>query len=263
MANNIKKLTIGLLKCDTFIPEVKGKFGDIDQQFRNLLSTNTLSTKIELPVFEVAENQFPSKEDILNKKYNGFIITGSRSSVNDDNEWTNTLKDYIRFFSENKIKTVGICYGHQAIAVAMGGEVTTTSKGWAVSDHPIKIVEKNSFEKQHPKSFNDLFNGKSNKDSINIIFSNKQVVSKTPEGFEIFAYNDYSTNQAMYKKDQFYSFQGHPEYTPDLIKEIISRRRGLIPDDVIEDGLKRADKSNIDKSTFSNSIIDFFLEKQQ
>ncbi|KAF2078522.1 hypothetical protein CYY_000147 [Polysphondylium violaceum] len=255
-----KTLRIGLLKCDTFIPEVRNKFGDIDVQFRNLLNQNTINANVDLNVFEIAsENRFPDKKDITSNHYNGFIITGSRSSVNDDNEWTNTLKDYIRFFSNNNIKTVGICFGHQAIATALGGEVTMNDKGWMVSDHSFKIKD----SLQSNNNYSKIHKSLSPKDdsTINIICSNKQIVSKIPQGFEIIGGSDICPNHSMIKDNQFLSFQGHPEYTPNLIKTIIQTRRGLIPDDVIEDGIKRADNSKIDQSTYANTILNFFLNK--
>jgi len=265
MSNNIinKTLRIGLLKCDTFIPEVRNKFGDIDVQFRNLLNQNTIGAKVDLNVFEIAsENRFPDKEDIKSNHYNGFIITGSRSSVNDDNEWTNTLKDYIRFFSVNNIKTVGICFGHQAIATALGGQVDMNDKGWMVSDHSFKIKDNiNNNNSNNNSSYSKVYQllSPTKDNTIHIICSNKQIVSKIPQGFEIIGSSDICPNHSMIKDNQFLSFQGHPEYTPNLIKTIIQTRRGLIPDDVIDDGIVRADNSKIDQSTFANTIINFLM----
>ncbi|KAK5582921.1 hypothetical protein RB653_004510 [Dictyostelium firmibasis] len=270
MMNIKKSLRIGLLKCDSFVPDIKNKFGDIDTQFKNLLNSNTKSMDIDLSVFEVANDQFPSKEECLDRqKFQGFIISGSKSSVNDDKDWIKKLKEYIRFFSENNVKTIGVCFGHQAIATALGGKVSLNPKGWTVSDYRIDYINDSNFDKENPLVFNDIVKqqqkqqqqSSSSSSHLNIICINKEIVTDIPKDFKIFAKNERSDNQAMYFKNQFYSFQGHPEYTPELIKATILSRRGIIPDDVIEDGVNRANNSNIDKSTFANGMIDFFVEK--
>eukprot|EP01132_Coremiostelium_polycephalum_P010648 gene10648-13045_t len=259
----MKRLSIGLLKCDSFIPEIKSKFGDIDVQFKNLLNCNTLQTTVDLNVFECVQNKFPIKDDIMKGRYNGFIITGSRSSVNDDTEWTHTLQDYIRLFNQNNIKTVGICYGHQSIAKALGGEVTTNSKGWQVSDHTFK-VNQGLLNSKYQSLFNNGSGGGGLLDlqSLNIICLNKQIVSKLPTQtqLDVFGSNESSDNQAAINSN-FLSFQGHPEFTPEVIKALILSRRGIIPDDVIDDGVKRADNSKIDQSVYANAIISFITSK--
>ncbi|KAM9952916.1 hypothetical protein ACTFIW_006256 [Dictyostelium discoideum] len=261
----IKSLRIGLLKCDSFIPDIKNKFGDIDNQFKNLLNSNTKSMNIDLSVFEVANDQFPSKEDCLDKqKFQGFIISGSKSSVNDDKDWIKKLKEYIQFFSENNVKTIGVCFGHQAIATALGGKVSLNPKGWTVSDYKINYINDSNFHKENPLIFNDIIKQSPQEQQppyLNIICINKEIVTEIPKDFKIFAKNERSDNQAMYFKNQFYSFQGHPEYTPELIKATILSRRGIIPDDIIDDGVNRANNSNIDRSAFANGMIDFFIQK--
>ncbi|KAM9982584.1 hypothetical protein ACTFIZ_007130 [Dictyostelium cf. discoideum] len=259
----IKSLRIGLLKCDSFIPDIKNKFGDIDTQFKNLLNNNTKSIDVDLSVFEVANDQFPSKEDCLDKqKFQGFIISGSKSSVNDDKDWIKKLKEYIQFFSENNVKTIGVCFGHQAIATALGGKVSLNPKGWTVSDYKINYINDSNFHKENPLVFNDIIKQQPQQSPhLNIICINKEIVTEIPKDFKIFANNERSHNQAMYFKNQFYSFQGHPEYTPELIKATILSRRGIIPDEIIDDGIERANNSNIDRSSFANGMIDFFIEK--
>ncbi|EGG18028.1 glutamine amidotransferase class-I domain-containing protein [Cavenderia fasciculata] len=259
----MNKLRIGLLKCDRFIPEIRSKYGDIDVQFRNLLSLNTINPNWELNVFECKEeNQFPSHSDIVDKQlYSGFIISGSRSSVNDDNDWTNRLKDTIKLLHQKSINTVGVCYGHQAISSVLGGKISDNPKGWSVSQHAINI------DKDVLKPYdNSVFKPFGGLDSIgrnlDIICSNKQLVSTTPLALKCFAHSDQCSNHGSIG-DNFITFQGHPEYTGPLIKDIILGRRGLIPDDVIEAGVEMADRSNIDRAWYANLIISFIMNNNK
>ncbi|KYR00987.1 glutamine amidotransferase class-I domain-containing protein [Tieghemostelium lacteum] len=260
----MKRLNLGLLKCDSFIPEIKKEYGDIDIQFKNLLNANTLNTKVDLSVFELVEDEFPLKEDILKgNRYHGFVISGSRSSVNDDKPWIHKLKEYIKFFNENKIKTVGICFGHQAIASALpGGSVISNDKGWQVSDHQFSMNTSQCKDIKFLENYNQLYNNSySIQENKNIICLNKQIVSSVPDGFKVLASNELCDNHMMIKDKQFLSFQGHPEFTPNLIKSLILSRRGIIPDLVIEDGVERANNSKIQQDLYPNLIISFFQDQ--
>ena len=72
------------------------------------------------------DNVFPESYD----QYDGYVITGSPASVNDPEIWIDNLLRFIRELDEHRIPTVGCCFGHQAIAKALGGKVDKNSSGW-------------------------------------------------------------------------------------------------------------------------------------
>ncbi|EFA78711.1 ubiquitin-protein ligase [Heterostelium album PN500] len=243
----MKRLSIALLKCDKFVPELQSKFGDIDVQFTNLLKKNKLAT-VDLSVYEVTDSKFPKWDDVVTNKYNGFIISGSRHSVNDNVEWTNALKDYVRMLDTNNIKTVGVCFGHQMIASALGGTVSGNPKGWQVSDRDYLI---------NPTiltGYGLLPGAKETELVVDIMCMNKEMVTQKPKDLICYGGNEICANQGMINSN-FLTFQGHPEYTPELIKEVLNLRKGIIPDDVIAEGIKRANESQIDYEWYSNLII--------
>lgn len=80
-----------------------------------------------MSVFAVKDGIFP--KDIT--AFDGVIITGSPASVHDDMPWVAPLLDQIREAFQSETPIFGACFGHQAIAVALGGGVTHNPKGWA------------------------------------------------------------------------------------------------------------------------------------
>ena len=80
----------------------------------------------ETLVFSVKDGDFPS--DIA--EIDGFIITGSPASVRDDADWIQRLMSLIQEIHVNKIPMFGACFGHQAIAVALGGTLARNPQGW-------------------------------------------------------------------------------------------------------------------------------------
>jgi len=91
-------------------------------------------------IYNVTQNVFPV--DITT--YDGVIITGSPASVHDNENWMSKLSDIIVTLHNNECPVFGACFGHQAIAKALGGEVARNPHGWVlgvahsegVSDEP-------------------------------------------------------------------------------------------------------------------------------
>ena len=67
--------------------------------------------------------------------FDGWLITGSRHGVYDDLFWMPPLQDFIRELADQQIPLVGICFGHQIIAEALGGRVVKSDRGWGVRLH--------------------------------------------------------------------------------------------------------------------------------
>ena len=68
-------------------------------------------------------------------KLEGIIITGSAFGVYDEVDWMPALMDFIRDANEARTPQFGICFGHQAMAEALGGSVVKSDKGWGVGRH--------------------------------------------------------------------------------------------------------------------------------
>jgi GMP synthase-like glutamine amidotransferase len=103
-------LRVAILKCDTFMPAIKQQFGDVDHQFVKLLQLSNLA-KVQTDTYECKQMQFPDSG--VWDKYNGFIVTGSRDSVNGKEEWVAELKKNIVELDRQKRKVLGVCFGHQ------------------------------------------------------------------------------------------------------------------------------------------------------
>jgi hypothetical protein len=131
------KLNLALLICDTPAPQVVENFGAYNKLFP-VVFAKACPDNVELTWnnFDVVHRQeYPSLDDIQANKYDGILITGSVRSAYEDEEWIHKLIQFVKDIRSKAPETriVGICFGHQIIAMATGGTCEPNPSGWEVS----------------------------------------------------------------------------------------------------------------------------------
>lgn len=197
-------MKIALLICDTPAPHLKEEFGDYNAQFTRLFQKSCESCKVTS--FDVVSDSI-SKVDP--NQYDLIAITGAKASAYDEIEWIVNLKHWIKSAIANtKVRFFAVCFGHQVVAEAMGGKVEKNSRGWEVGWQQIDL---NTLGKS-------LFPGKS---GLRINQMHQDVVTVAPTGFSIFASTDVCENHGMCYEDRVVTIQGHPEFVPEFIRELL------------------------------------------
>ena len=131
----MKKINLGILQVNHDKSEDIGdKFPDDAHRFRNLF--DDLETRFKYKVYMTIGDELP--KDI--NEQDAYLITGSPLSVRDDHSFSKKLYEFIRNCDQYKKPLIGSCFGHQAIAVVLGGRVSKSSIKWNVG------VEKTKFE---------------------------------------------------------------------------------------------------------------------
>ena len=180
------------------------RFGDYPAMFATMLGP-----EFDLEVFDVSAGKLPS-----NGEHDAYLITGSSAGVYDDLPWIAPLLRFIRSVADKKL--VGICFGHQAMAAALGGKVEKSGKGWGMG------LQRYQVDRTQPWMDGDreVAVPASHQDQVIIQPPNTQVVASsefTP--FAVFAWTD---RPAI-------SFQFHPEFEPDYAKALIAERHDRTP----------------------------------
>ena len=101
-----------------------------------------ISSFLSDPLLDVTINHIYKNETFDHFQYDAWIITGSASSVTDNHQWISTLKDKINYAYNNSIPMLGICFGHQIISKALGGEVAKNTKGWEIGSFKVHFNKK-------------------------------------------------------------------------------------------------------------------------
>lgn len=135
----------------------------------------------------------------------GVLITGSPAGVYDPEPWMPQLMDFIRWCAAEKTPQVGICFGHQAIAQALGGRAVKSEKGWGLGRHTYEVC-------RTPR-----WMGAAPPETVSLAVSHQDQVVAPPPGAEVIAASDFTAFAALaYAQGPAISFQGHPEFEDDF-----------------------------------------------
>ena len=201
------------------VPEpLRDRFAPYPDMFATMLARTgaDITTKT---VNILAGQALPDPADL-----EGVLITGSPAGVYDDLPWMNPLRDFIRK-AHGQTKMVGICFGHQIIADALGGEVRKSEKGWGLGRHRYLAGE-------GAKRLG--LNG----EAISIACSHQDQVIVPPTDAEVIHASEFTPNAGLlYRNGRTLSFQPHPEFADEYALALIELRRGNAPEAVIEKAL--------------------------
>jgi GMP synthase-like glutamine amidotransferase len=231
-------MIIGLLQCDHVSEPFQHIIPDYPQAFRDLFAR--YAPEISLRVYDVCHGELPQSVE----ECEGYITTGSKYSVYDDVPWIHQLADFVRQIHAHKSKLVGICFGHQMIAHALGGKVAKSQSGWGIGTKPVELHQ--------PKPWMQP-----EKQSYRLLLSHQDQVLTLPEGAELLGGNDHCPISMLGVDNHMLGIQAHPEFTPSYAEALMDSRLERIGRDPIQ-AAKPTLSENTDEATIMRWIEAFF-----
>lgn len=223
-------MKIGILECGHTIEEVEENHGSFPQMFERLLAGNNFSYE----VYDVENMSFPKDVHVCD----GWLLTGSRHGAYEGHAFIAPLEEFIRNAYAQSVPLVGICFGHQIIAQALGGKVEKFKEGWALG------LNQYDFNKNGKLSLN--------------AWHQDQVVQR-PKDATVIASNSFCENAALVYGNKAMTIQPHPEFHGGIVSQYVDIRRGSLdyPDKLMDEALNHIDRRD-DNQIIAQEIADFF-----
>jgi len=232
-------MRFSILKAGRAPRKSRERIGDYDRMFLDLLS----APEDQWEVHDVEQDQFPEDE----AGYDGFVITGSPASAYEDLPWIRNLLELTRRAHQRKQRLLGVCFGSQIVAMALGGQVAPNTKGWDVGLTGIQLTDAG---KNLP-----LLSGAPS--PLRAYQSHQDIVTELPPGAVQLASSELTPFEMFHLENHVLCMQGHPEMDQGVVENLLDAR-DFLPPDIADRGRKSL--SEQPHRTFLKERLRRFLE---
>ena len=225
-------MKIGILQTGHAPDEIQAQLGDYDTMFGRFLAGEGFT----IEAFHVVDMAFPANV----QSCDGWLITGSKHGAYEDHPFIPLLEDFIRAAKAADVPMVGVCFGHQIIAQALGGKVVKFDDGWAVGRQIYKWGD----------------------DEVALNAWHQDQVVALPAGAKTIASNDFCENAAVVYGRQAFTVQPHPEFGDQMIAGLAKLRGpGVVPDPLLAVAQSNIGKPNANQQ-LAAMVAQFFRERR-
>ncbi|MBX2872626.1 MAG: gamma-glutamyl-gamma-aminobutyrate hydrolase family protein, partial [Saprospiraceae bacterium] len=183
-------MKVGLLLCDHVRTAYLDEFGDYPPMFAAAWPS------FDFEVFAVCDGEFPASI----RDCNAYLASGSRYSVYEKKDWIAELKTFVQEVAAKELPYLGVCFGHQLLAEALGGAVKKVESGWCVGTHSFEMKEQEDWMNPYQSSLNLLMMCQ---DQVQVLPSDSKVLASAP-----------TCPVGMFQVgDRMLGVQAHPEFS--------------------------------------------------
>ena len=212
---------IAILKTGSTYDHIQSRFGDFEDWFRSALGPD-----LDTHVIHVAAGEDPGAPG----DWDGIVVTGSPAMVSDREEWSEATAVWLQSVVRQSVPLLGVCYGHQLLAHALGGIAGDRLEGRESGTFEVSLLPAG---KEDPL-FSEL------PDSFPAHLTHRQSALRLPDDAVRLAHSDNEPNQAFRVGPCAWGVQFHPEFTPEIMTAYLQtqaqalKEEGQNPDGLID-----------------------------
>lgn len=194
---------INILLCDTFPGRLLDFIPNYESLFIDLFAS--IGVQADYRIFQTWQGELP---DAINRD-EIYLVPGSLDSAYDNKPWIVSLVLWIQQAYSHGAKLMGVCFGHQVIARALGGEVRAYPGGFGAGIRASSVVDE-KMRDHFPEG------------QMRLLYSHHDQVTVLPQGATLCATSDFCLNESYRIGHQVVTFQGHPEFTVAYSRHLLT-----------------------------------------
>jgi len=198
-------MKIAILETGRINEAIAARFERYPAMFRTMF-VQAGADDLELVTVPVVDGEIPASVD----DFDGYLVTGSAAGVYDDFDWIAPLMAFLREAHAADKPLVGICFGHQVIAHALGGRTEKWHDGWGLGVYDVALDTAPDWMPQD--------------DSVRLIHLHQDQVVQLPEEAQLIGSTSFCPNAMFHIGDNVFCMQGHPEFTPEYTAALMEAR---------------------------------------
>ncbi|UVJ42743.1 amidotransferase [Pseudomonas sp. LS1212] len=211
-------LRICILETDVLRPELVEQYQGYGRMFEQLFARQPIAAQFS--VYNVMHGDYPG-EDL---QFDAYLVTGSKADSFGTDPWIETLKTFLLQRYERGDKLLGVCFGHQLLALLLGGKSERSTQGWGVGTHRYTLAH------QAPWMSPAV-------EDLTLLISHQDQVTRLPENATVVASSEFCPIAAYQINDQVLCFQGHPEFVHDYSRALLDARQDKLGEQVYKTGM--------------------------
>ena len=219
------KMKIGILQTGESPEIIRDELGDYDDLFEELLANRGF----EFTTYAVFKNELPA--DVAENE--GWLITGSRFGAYEDHAWIAPLESFLRAVYAAERPIIGVCFGHQILAQALGGKVEKYKDGWSVGavDYSDELSDSGT----------------------TLMAWHQDQVTQPPADAQTTGSSEFCQHAMLSYGNKAYTIQAHPEFSRKFMGGLIEARGSVLPEEVAAGA-----RASLDSPLSTTSIADRF-----
>lgn len=231
--------TVGVLICDHVAPELAGanRGRDYAELYHDFLTGADPSLRTR--AYDAVNGELPGGAD----ECDGWILTGARHDAYRDDPWIEDLRGFVRRLAAEHRRIVGICFGHQIVAHALGGRVEPVGR-WKAGPQTMDVASTPWFA-----------GGR-----VDLHAMHRDEVVALPPGATPIARGETAEIPAFLVGDTVFCVQDHPEFTDEYVRALIDVRRESMGEADAEAFLARVDTTSCDGDLLATWIVHFLRD---
>ncbi|MBF9031395.1 type 1 glutamine amidotransferase [Rhodobacterales bacterium HKCCE3408] len=204
-------MLIGILQCGHLPDDIQAVHGDYDRVYARLLE----GRGYEFRAWSVVDMDFPDGPEDAD----AWLVTGSKYGAYEDLPFIAPLEELIRAIRDAGKPLVGICFGHQIIAQALGGTVEKFAGGWGTGLQTYAV----------------------DGHTLDLMAWHQDQVTRVPKEAQVIGRSEFCENAFVSYGPKTLTMQPHPEFDSDLTARLIEARRGTVPTERLDQASRTLD----------------------